>query len=95
MIPVTKPYLPQREAYEQYIKDIWQRGWLTNNGPLVNELEARLCAHLGMPNVLLLNNGTIALQIALKALDNYYSFFVCGNYQQHFVGRVQASVCGY
>lgn len=69
MIPVTKPYLPQREAYEKYIKDIWQRGWLTNSGPLVNELEAKLSAHLGIANVLLLNNGTIALQIALKALD--------------------------
>jgi dTDP-4-amino-4,6-dideoxygalactose transaminase len=69
MIPVTKPYLPKREDYEQYVKDIWQRGWLTNSGPLVNELEARLCAYLGMPHVLLLNNGTIALQIALKALD--------------------------
>lgn len=69
MIPVTKPYLPQREDYEKYIKDIWQRGWLTNSGPLVNELEAKLSAHLGISNVLLLNNGTIALQIALKALD--------------------------
>lgn len=69
MIPVTKPYLPQREAYEKYIKDIWQRGWLTNSGPLVNELEAKLSAYLGIPSVLLLNNGTIALQIALKALD--------------------------
>lgn len=68
MIPVTKPYLPQREAYENYVKDIWQRSWLTNGGPLVNELEAKLSAYLGIPNVLLLNNGTIALQIALKAL---------------------------
>jgi dTDP-4-amino-4,6-dideoxygalactose transaminase len=69
MIPVTKPYLPNREAYEAYVKDIWQRGWLTNSGPLVNELEANLSTYLGIPNVLLLNNGTIALQIALKALD--------------------------
>ncbi len=69
MIPVTKPYLPEREAYEAYVKDIWQRGWLTNSGPLVNELESRLTAHLNIPHLLLLNNGTIALQIALKALD--------------------------
>ncbi|CAN5443015.1 DegT/DnrJ/EryC1/StrS family aminotransferase [soil metagenome] len=68
MIPVTKPYLPQREAYEAYIKSIWQRGWLTNSGPLVLELEAKLSDYLQIPHVLLLNNGTIALQIALKAL---------------------------
>ncbi len=69
MIPVTKPYLPPREGYEAYMKDIWQRGWLTNSGPLVNELEGRLSQYLDIPHVLLLNNGTIALQIALKAFD--------------------------
>ena len=42
MIPVTKPFLPPIEEYENFIRQIWERNWLTNNGPLVNELELKL-----------------------------------------------------
>jgi dTDP-4-amino-4,6-dideoxygalactose transaminase len=69
MIPVTKPFLPPREDYEKYIEGIWQRNWLTNNGPLVNELELKLKEYLQVPHLLYLNNGTIALQIAIRALN--------------------------
>lgn len=69
MIPVTKPFLPPVEEYESYVRDIWQRHWLTNNGPLVNELELRLKLYLEVPHVLFVANGTIALQIAIKALE--------------------------
>ena len=69
MIPVTKPFLPPAETYKKYIDDIWQRNWLTNNGPLVNELEINLKKYLGLDHLLFLNNGTIALQIAIKALN--------------------------
>lgn len=69
MIPVTKPFLPPREEFDHYIDGIWERNWLTNNGPLVNELELRLKEFLGLDHMLYLNNGTIALQIAIKALD--------------------------
>lgn len=68
MIPVTKPFLPPQEEYQQYVSGIWQRNWLTNNGPLVNELELKLKEYLDVPHMLFLNNGTIALQIAIKAL---------------------------
>jgi len=68
MINVTKPFLPPIEEYEEYVKGIWQRNWLTNNGPLVNELELKLKDYLGVDHLLYLNNGTIALQIAIKAL---------------------------
>ena len=68
MIPVTKPFLPPIEEYEALVRGIWQRNWLTNNGPLVNELELKLKQYLGLPNLLYLTNGTIALQIAIKAL---------------------------
>jgi dTDP-4-amino-4,6-dideoxygalactose transaminase len=68
MILVTKPFLPPFEEYHSYLKQVWERNWLTNNGPLVNELELRLKEFLGIDHVLYLNNGTIALQIALKAL---------------------------
>lgn len=69
MIPVTKPFLPPREEYYQYLDGIWQRNWLTNHGPLVNELEIKLREFLGLQHLLYLANGTVALQIAIKALD--------------------------
>ena len=69
MINVTKPFLPPIEIYQEYISGIYKRNWLTNNGPLVNELELKLKEFLDLPHLLYLNNGTIALQIAIKALD--------------------------
>jgi dTDP-4-amino-4,6-dideoxygalactose transaminase len=68
MIPVTKPFLPPKEEYEIYLQGIWQRNWLTNNGPLVNELELKLKDYLRVKHLLYVTNGTIALQIAIKAL---------------------------
>jgi dTDP-4-amino-4,6-dideoxygalactose transaminase len=69
MIPVTKPYLPSLEKYQKYVEGIYQRQWLTNNGPLVNEFELRLKELLKLKHLLFVSNGTIALQIAIKALD--------------------------
>ncbi len=68
MINVTQPFLPAFETYEKYLKQIWQRKWLTNNGPLVQELEEKLKNYLGVKHLLYVNNGTIALQIAIKTL---------------------------
>lgn len=68
MINVTQPFLPRFEEYEHYLRQIWERKWLTNNGPLVQELEQKLKDYLGVRHLLYVNNGTIALQIALKAL---------------------------
>lgn len=69
MIPVTKPFLPPISDYKEYIEGIFERQWLTNNGPLVNELELRLKDYLNVPHLLFLSNGTIAIQIAIKTLD--------------------------
>lgn len=68
MIPVTKPYLPSREKLERYIDGVYERNWLTNNGPLVQELTMRLEEYLGVENLLLVSNGTLALQVAYRAL---------------------------
>lgn len=68
-IPVNKPFLPPHDKYVEYTRSIWERNWLTNNGPLVNELELKLKEHLGLDHLLYVNNGTIALQLAIKALD--------------------------
>jgi dTDP-4-amino-4,6-dideoxygalactose transaminase len=69
MIPVTKPFLPPEEEYKKYIDDIWRRWWITNNGPLVNDLEIKLKNYLGVDHLLFLCNGTVALQLAIKALN--------------------------
>ncbi len=69
MINVTKPFLPPRELYEKYLEGIWQRQWLTNMGPLASDLEMRLKEHLQVAHLLFVTNGTIALQMAIKALD--------------------------
>ena len=69
MINVTKPFLPPKEEYQKYIDEIWKRNWLTNNGPLVNELELKLKQTLKLKHLLYVSNGTTALQIAIKALE--------------------------
>jgi dTDP-4-amino-4,6-dideoxygalactose transaminase len=68
MIPVTKPFSPPIDEYQELLAGIWERNWMTNNGPLVNDLELRLKRYLGVKHLLYLSNGTIAIQIALKAL---------------------------
>ncbi|TWH99139.1 dTDP-4-amino-4,6-dideoxygalactose transaminase [Flavobacterium tiangeerense] len=69
MIPVTKPFLPPQEDYQKYLTGIWQRNWLTNMGPLSSELEMRLKEFLNVNHLLFVTNGTVALQMAIKALD--------------------------
>jgi dTDP-4-amino-4,6-dideoxygalactose transaminase len=69
MITVTKPFLPPKEEYQKYIDGIWEKRWLTNMGPLSLELESKLQTFLNVKSALFVTNGTIALQIAIKALD--------------------------
>lgn len=68
MIPVTKTFLPDIEEYKKILKRAWDKQWITNRGELVLELEDRLKAYLDVKNVIIMNNGTVPLQIALKLL---------------------------
>lgn len=68
MINVTKTYLPNIENYKVYVEKIFNSGWLTNNGTLTQELQKRLSEFLGVKNILLVSNGTLALQVAYKVL---------------------------
>ena len=70
MIPVTKSFLPPIEEYMHHVKRVFDRGWLTNRGPLVLELEEKLRATLSVNQITLMTNGTIPLQIAVKLLGN-------------------------
>lgn len=70
MIPVTKSFLPPIEEYTAQVQRAFDNGWLTNRGELVLELEQKLTNYLELDQskILLMNNGTIPLQIALKVL---------------------------
>lgn len=57
------------EEYLFYLKKAWDSKWLTNNGPLLLELEKRIKNYLNVKHCFVCGNGTIALQIAIKALD--------------------------
>jgi dTDP-4-amino-4,6-dideoxygalactose transaminase len=65
---VTKTALPPLEEYVAHLDEIWRRGHVTNHGPLVAELEARLREALGVAHLSLVANGTLALQLSLRAL---------------------------
>lgn len=68
MITVTKTFLPPLDTYHQLLQEIWSRGQVTNGGPLVEQLETELKQHLGVKHLLYVSNGTLALQLAIKAL---------------------------
>lgn len=69
MIPVTRTFLPPQEEYQAILNKAWERGWITNRGILVQELEEKLREYLQVPNILATTNGTLPLQIAIKALS--------------------------
>lgn len=68
-IYVTQPSLPPLEEYTQLLESVWDSGILTHNGPLVQKLEKELCNKLNIDNFLTVTNGTIAIQMAIKALE--------------------------
>jgi len=67
-IYVTQPFLPPLEGLQEYLKDIWESKWLTNNGKYHQLLEKALCDYLGVKYISLFSNGTLALITALQAL---------------------------
>lgn len=67
-IYVTQPYLPPLDEFIPYLESIWDNKILTNGGPFHQQLEAALCAYLGVKHIALFTNGTIALVTALQAL---------------------------
>jgi dTDP-4-amino-4,6-dideoxygalactose transaminase len=65
---VTRPLLPDLEAFSSHLADIWDSGWLSNSGAKHQELEAALRDYLKASQVALFNNGTTALIVACQAL---------------------------
>lgn len=65
-LTVTKTFLPPIDEYMQQVQRAWDNQWLTNRGELIKELEEKLKKYLNVNNMLITNNGTIPLQLALK-----------------------------
>jgi dTDP-4-amino-4,6-dideoxygalactose transaminase len=70
VINVTKTFLPDYQLYSSYIKRAWDAVWLTNRGELTLELESKIRDKYSVNKIIITNNGTIPIQIALKLLGN-------------------------
>ncbi len=65
---VTQPDMPPLQDFIPLLEQIWESRFLTNGGRFHQQLEAALCAHLGVEHISLFANGTLALMTALQAL---------------------------
>lgn len=68
ILHVGRPNIGEIEIFKQFITDILDRRWLSNQGPLVEQLESQLCSLLGVKHCVAVCNGTIGLEIAIRAL---------------------------
>jgi dTDP-4-amino-4,6-dideoxygalactose transaminase len=68
-VPLNRPFMPVYSRYLHYLQKMYDSKWLTNNGPLVQELSERLNDYLGVKNLILTSNGTAALQLAYRAFE--------------------------
>ena len=68
-INVTKTFLPNQDQYNAILKRAWDNSWITNRGELVLELEDKIKNRFGINNMIATTNGTLPLQIAIKALQ--------------------------
>lgn len=65
---VGRPNIGDREAFLGHVNQVLDNQWLTNNGPMVQEFERRIAEYLGVKHCVAMCNGTIALEIAIRAL---------------------------
>jgi len=66
---VGRPNIGNKERLFTYLSEILERRWLTNHGVLVQEFERRLAQYLGVKHAIPICNGTVALELAIRALD--------------------------
>lgn len=67
-ILVTSPLLPDLKEFNQYLEQIWESKWITNNGSFHQQLEKALAEYLGVEYISVFTNGTLPLITALQAL---------------------------
>jgi len=68
-IHVGSPNIGERDQFHRYVDEIFDRRWLTNRGEIVQEFEGRLARYLGVKHCISMCNGTVALEIAIRALE--------------------------
>ncbi|MDO5316111.1 MAG: DegT/DnrJ/EryC1/StrS family aminotransferase [bacterium] len=68
-IYVTMPTLAPQAEVDELLNGVWESGIMTHNGPLVQRFEREVAEYLRVPRMVACTNGTLALQIAIKALD--------------------------
>jgi len=68
-VNVTESFLPPRDEFDKYVDRIWESRHLTNQGELLAEFEQKISEYLGVEYFQFLANGTLALQLSLRALD--------------------------
>ncbi len=99
MINVTKCFLPPLEEYAQQVNRAFKNEWLTNRGELVLELEDKLKEYLKTNNIIITNNGTVPLQIALKILASggevITTVQLCGYHGSDCMGKLYTGFCRY
>lgn len=66
---VTRPSLPPLEEYVEEIKEMWETGIMTHQGPKHNELQAKLETYMNVPYITLFANGHLALELGLESLQ--------------------------
>jgi dTDP-4-amino-4,6-dideoxygalactose transaminase len=64
---VGRPNIGSQDAFFDRVRGAFDRRWLTNNGPLVQELERRLAAHVGVAHCIAVCNATVGLEVAIRA----------------------------
>lgn len=69
VLHIGRPNLGNFEAFAQRSRDIWARRWLTNDGPYLREFEEQIQSRLGVGHAIAVANGTIGLELAIRALD--------------------------
>lgn len=65
---VGRPNISNKQGFLDRAETILDNQWLTNNGPMVQEFESRIAEQLGVRHCIAMCNGTIALEIAIRAL---------------------------
>ena len=99
-IHVGRPNIGDRQSFLNRVNEILDRNWLTNNGPVVQEFEQKLAEYLGVRHVMAMCNGTVALEIAIRALELEgeiiltFLYFYCHS-PCYLLARVDPCFCGY
>ncbi len=65
---VGRPNIGSPERFHALIDEVLHRRWLSNDGPMLKELEARVADWIGVKHVFAVSNGTVAMEIAIRAL---------------------------